>query len=76
MSGLSQQQRANVFHGKFTSEYTFLNHLFLEECKNAAGGPAALIELLTCVGLGRLLTKQLSTLIFIILSGVDFRPLT
>lgn len=44
--------------------------------KSAAGGSAALMDLLTCLGLGRLLTKWLRTQIFIVLCCVDFRPLT
>lgn len=44
--------------------------------ENTAGGSAMLMELLTCVGLGRLLTKTLRTLFFTILFCVDFRPLT
>lgn len=50
--------------------------LVLGREKNTAGGSAALMDLLTCVGLGRLLTKLLRTLIFIILFCVDFRTLT
>lgn len=50
--------------------------LVCERKKNRAGGLGALMDLLACVGLGRLLTTQLRTLIFIILHCVDFRPLT
>lgn len=47
------------------------------ESKNIQpGGSAALMDLVTCVRLGGLLTKQLRTLIFIALSCVAFGPLT
>lgn len=47
------------------------------ESKNIQpGGSAALMDLVTCLRLGGLLTKQLRTLIFIALSCVDFGPLT
>lgn len=52
MSGLPQQELADVFHGKFS----FLCHQCVKGKKNTAGGSAALMDLVTCVGLGRLLT--------------------